>query len=478
MKYAYKNRNNPLYINNIEKKKNNDLVGDIELNVAVEILKFLIFLLISVAFILLQYQTPFDQNNSSIVILRKIYLFSFGLAFGDLMVLIIIGFAFTFILKWLKIALKNYYFKWFRPYNKVDYFILHKQILLFVWTTLLIIALIYHAILVSWRMPNSWIYKASELKLIYTNGWITTFTKNNQPNAAYTVGIFFDSIINVFYVLAFSPYLAYLIIIGLIFWNILKIWTINPFVYIKKLNSRKLKLEQIESYLKKTKSIFYYTEATKNYFNKLKIECQQHKIEYNKLSLAQCIKQLKQVYKQLAQNNSKTEEKVKKQKIKQSALNKEILALINEINTQNQDKLALLPQDSQIIKEETSKIPCSNEVEIDSSETNEIDNSNPTQNTLVLEGDKTNIVNETNSKPNTQFIIPENFDDLLVTTEVEVEAKSENHLKNNSNKSAIEFLNVVQLEETNEIDIESQKTPDTNDNEKQKDEFGFKSPIL
>lgn len=75
-----------------EKKNENDVVGDVSYSIPGEILKFLILLFVALAFIMFQYQDLFFHNDNKVInIIRKIYLYSFGLAFGDIITLVIIG---------------------------------------------------------------------------------------------------------------------------------------------------------------------------------------------------------------------------------------------------------------------------------------------------------------------------------------------------------------------------------------------------
>ncbi|MGV2393463.1 UNVERIFIED_CONTAM: hypothetical protein O8I53_11210 [Campylobacter lari] len=77
-----------LNIKNIEKKDQKDIVSDVTISFPIEILKFLILGFISAFFVMLQYADLIKTNND---ILRQIYLYTFGLALGDLMILILIG---------------------------------------------------------------------------------------------------------------------------------------------------------------------------------------------------------------------------------------------------------------------------------------------------------------------------------------------------------------------------------------------------
>ena len=89
-----------LNINSKILKKESDIVGDVEFNVGLEILKFVILTLIAAAFFMLHYQSKYvsnDDTNAQIV--RKAYLYTFGLAAGDLMVVLLAGVYFTLIVR-------------------------------------------------------------------------------------------------------------------------------------------------------------------------------------------------------------------------------------------------------------------------------------------------------------------------------------------------------------------------------------------
>ncbi|EGV00292.1 hypothetical protein [Mycoplasmopsis columbina] len=318
-----------LNLKKVEKKAPNDIVGDVSFNIPFEILKFISFLIISVAFILLQYQNLIDQNNSITNVLRKIYLYSFGLAFGDLMILIIFGVLFTFIVRWLGFALKKYYFQWFKQYIRVDYFLLKKHILIFVWSMLLIAALIYHAILVSQRMENKWFYNAKEVSSLFTKGWIYSFSNQNNysivfPNASYNTGVFFDTIANLLYALAFSPYLMYLLIFFLFAFSIIKLITIKPLSFFKFLNEKRKNLVEIEQYLKKHNSIFYYSSAVKEYFAIIKRMAQKTNWDFINNSFYVTKKELAQYSEKtsdIEKLENKNKETISEAKISENRLN-------------------------------------------------------------------------------------------------------------------------------------------------------------
>lgn len=305
-----------LNINSKILKKESDIVGDVEFNVGLEILKFVILTLIAAAFFMLHYQSKYvsnDDTNAQIV--RKAYLYTFGIAAGDLMVVLLAGAYFTLIVRWLGHSLKNYYFKWFKPYTYVDYWLLKRRVIIFVWLSLLFGVLIYHNILVTQRVDNIWYYNSADCKKIFSHGWYYSFTNQsfreanpksivNYPVAYGNVGIFIDSILNVLYCISFGPYLA-LILAGFIFaYAWLKLVTIKPKEYFANLNEKKKTLIMIEKYLVKIKSLFYYTQDVKYYFAFMKDAAEALKIDYTKVNFYYLRKQVEKNIHLLATNTS------------------------------------------------------------------------------------------------------------------------------------------------------------------------------
>ncbi|WP_027120810.1 6TM ABC transporter family protein [Mycoplasmopsis lipofaciens] len=288
-------------IDSRELKNKSDVVGDVNFNIAIEILKFIILLFISASFILLQYRTTFNSSSFATKLLRKIYLYTFGLAFGDLMILLLIGLYITFFLRWFGLIYKNYYFKWFKKYIWVDYWILRKYVTIFIWLLLLAFAILYHLVLLSHRVSNFFFYKVSDIKNIYTKGWFYVFTNQgisnlnidkNIPQAFLNVGIFFDSLFNLVYVLTFSPYVSILLFIVIFIYSWLILITLSPKKYFRNLNSKTLTLIQIEKYLQQTSSMFYYTNNCKKCFDFYKSSAEVLKIDYFKVKFVYLLKQI------------------------------------------------------------------------------------------------------------------------------------------------------------------------------------------
>lgn len=265
--------NKKLNITNVEVKKENDIVADVKLSFPLELLKFLILGLVSTFFIMLQYQNLMPGNAG---ILRKIYLYTFGLAFGDLMILILIGSYLTLIIRWLSPWFRKHYVKWFYNYTRVDYWTFRKSVILFVWLNLIAIALIYHSVLIFNRVKlTNTVIPKDELKNIFLNGWYKSFTrdgltiknKNELPNASFNVGVYADTIFNILYVCTLTPYLAWFIALLIFALSWCNLIMIDIKGYIKYLSPRKNTLPMMEKYIKRSASPFYYTEQVSNVFS-------------------------------------------------------------------------------------------------------------------------------------------------------------------------------------------------------------------
>lgn len=328
-----------------EKKNENDVVGDVSYSIPGEILKFLILLFVALAFIMFQYQDLFFHNDNKVInIIRKIYLYSFGLAFGDIMTLVIIGSFLTLMVRWFGSIFKNHYFAWFKSYTRVDYWILRKRIISFVWLTLLFVALIYHAVLVSFRVENIWYYSTADVKNIYLKGWYYTFTNQadllagksvDYPVAYLNIGFLLDTLFNLFYVVTFSPYLA--IISAFLIWTLawLFLVTLNPIKYFKNINERKKTIVMVEQYLQKINSLFYYTPQVRELFKFYKDAAEVLKVDYLKFNFRYLQKLVKKNLTLLAQHTltAKYFENVKAKKTASQLEAEEFLKTIETTQT-------------------------------------------------------------------------------------------------------------------------------------------------
>lgn len=330
MRKAVKNRKH-LSIPFWEMKNKNEWIEEISFNIPIEILKFLCLSILSIAFIMLQYQFGKNTNYLS---LRKLYLFSFGLAFGDLNILIILGAFASLIIWWLTPTFRKYYFRWFKKYIMVDYWILRKKIIKFIWLNLLSISIIYYLFIANSRHSHWYFLNFNEMIDIYKYGWFYSFTnfKNNLPQAFLNIGIFFDSIYNLIYIISFGPWLLSLISILIIVFSWYELITLNPKIYWKNMNASKKSLPMIEKYLKRKNSIFYYTQTVSKYFQFCKDSANVLKIHFINCSFKDLIKQINRNLSLLSEHSatSKYFYKIAK-KIKNDYFNKDLLIDENNV---------------------------------------------------------------------------------------------------------------------------------------------------
>ncbi|QSB07734.1 hypothetical protein JS510_01265 [Mycoplasma tauri] len=314
MKFKNGQLNKKLNISNIEVKRSNDIVSDVKLYFPIEILKFLVLSFITVFFILLQYNNPISKNIGSIDVLRIVYLYSFGLAFGDLMILILIGCYLTLSIKWASPWFKKHYFKWFKPYQKVDYWTVRRSIIIFIWLNLLSIAIIYHSILVFIRLDMSRTFiSVNQIGDIYTKGWFYSFTnhgsitKNNfsneLPSAQLNVGIYADSLFNLPYLLTFSPYLSWVIALSIMAFAWAKLIMINIKNYIKNMIPWKVTLPIIEKNVYKTSTPFYFTEQVAVLFDFYRKSANVLQIDIYKVKFSYLLKQINNNLTMLSSHN-------------------------------------------------------------------------------------------------------------------------------------------------------------------------------
>ncbi|VEU75184.1 Uncharacterised protein [Mycoplasmopsis maculosa] len=262
-----------LNISRIENKTEKEIISDLKLSFPVELLKFLILVFVSSFFIMLQYNNLLQTPND---ILRQIYLYSFGLVFGDSLILILIGSYLSLIIRWCSPFFKNKYFTWFRNYIKVDYWTVRYNVIIFLWMNILAIALIYHSVLMFFRVDlSTTILKTEDLKNIFTNGWISSFTRNwtiyekNSnllPNASLNIGVYLDSIFNLLYFISFSPYLAWFVVIFLIVYSWILLIFVKPKLFFNRIFGKKSNIFNVEKILGSGHSPFYLTKNIKVLF--------------------------------------------------------------------------------------------------------------------------------------------------------------------------------------------------------------------
>ncbi|MEA4115592.1 hypothetical protein VBM87_02245 [Mycoplasma sp. 744] len=282
------------YFNNFKKIENNtNKIYKKNINFAVESLLFILFLFFSVLAILIHYNNDFLNQNNTLFLLKKIYVFSFGLLFGDTLIPFIVFILGLFLIRWITFFYRKKYIPWFQNHLRVNYLILRNQII-FIWISLILLSLVfYHLYLVLQRVENFWYYNVNNVKLIYTNGWYKNFigSIDDLPNVKNNIGFLLDSIFNLPYVISFSPFLTILITLFFSIYIILKFLYVKPFYYYKKLSLAKHSLNEIKKELENN-LLFEFTDDCYNYFLKINKACEEYDLNKKK-SLKIIIKNIK-----------------------------------------------------------------------------------------------------------------------------------------------------------------------------------------
>ncbi|WP_029513598.1 ring-infected erythrocyte surface antigen domain-containing protein [Mycoplasmopsis primatum] len=315
MKFKPGQINKKLNISNIEIKKPNDIVSDVKLFLPAEIIKFILLWFTTVFFVMLQYNNPIVSSLSKGGFIRIIYLYSFGLAFGDLMILLLIGSHLTLIIRWLSPWFKKHYFKWFFAYQKVDYWTVRNSLISFIWLNLLAIAIIYHSVLVFYRVDmSSTIINKNDIANIYNKGWFYSFTNQWSitkdkfssllPNAHLNVGFYADAIFNLPYLLTFSPYLSWLIALAILAFSWAKLIMINMKIYIKNMIKNRTTLPILEKTIKNNTSPFYYTSQVKILFDFYRKAANVLQIDVYKVKFSYVMSQIMQNIDKLSNNST------------------------------------------------------------------------------------------------------------------------------------------------------------------------------
>ncbi|WP_406615845.1 hypothetical protein ACJA25_00995 [Mycoplasmopsis hyopharyngis] len=319
----------------VELKQKSEWIEEKTFSIPIEMIKFLCLSFISCVFLLLQYQSTNNGNNY--FFLRKIYLYSFGLMLGDITPVIIFGIYISLIIWWLTASLKKYYFRWFKKYIMVDYWILRKKILKFIWIHLLIFVIAYYLFLVQARHQNFFLLKLNETKDIYKYGWYYSFVslieKSKLPNATLNIGFFADSVLNAIYIVSFGPWLLIVIIVALMASSWFELLTLKPKHYLKNMNTNKKSLPMIEKYLKRKTSIFYYTNSVATYLQFCKDAANVLKIHFLNCSFNFLIKQINKNMKLLSNHSSTMKYFIEKdKKVKLDNFQKEEIAQTKELS--------------------------------------------------------------------------------------------------------------------------------------------------
>lgn len=298
-------KNKKFSIPRIELKDKSEWVEEIKFNIPVEILKFLLLSILLVAFVLLQYQNKINLDEQY-QFFRQIYVYSFGLAFGDLSILIIIGCFASLVIWWITPVMKKYYFSWFQKHTRVDYWLIRKNLIIFIWLNIIVISVIYYLMLAQKRHSNWYLLNTNEFSNIFRFGWYYSFTNvpdSHLPNSFLSVGIFLDSILNVFYILSFGPWFIIILLLALNIYIWVRFITLKPRLYFKFMNSKKRTIQTIEKYLKRKDSIFYYTQAVIDYFQFCKECANVLKIYYANCSFNFLLSQIKKNIKLLSEHS-------------------------------------------------------------------------------------------------------------------------------------------------------------------------------
>ncbi|WP_051677973.1 hypothetical protein [Mycoplasmopsis opalescens] len=478
-----------LNIKNIEVKKENDLIPHMNMNIGLEILKTLALIIATAIFVIFHFVK--NQEGKSSEIIRKIYYYSIGLSFGDTIIFIIIGSYISLFISWILYSYRKYFFRWFYRFAKVDFWLVRKRILTTLWFILLWAALVYHHILLSARVNNYWYYTQEDVKNIFVKGWYASFTKNYEvndpknwyPNTTNNIGVFFDTLFNLPYAITFSPYVS--LIFVLISFLIISIYffTINPFAFFKNLKLRKMNILQVEHYLKKTSSIFYYTEESKRLFEFYKLAARVLKIDITKVSYKTLVKEINGSLDALVQNEQTAKfflsKKYNKNEITQKRASTDVLETkeLNEIDLSTQSET----QYHDVNYDPTSEVSITNESDnqksqtdqphVDLAQTKEIENlqepikiveneaviPTPVQNPEV--NDKISTSN--NEMPNKGVeVIKESMKEENTT---ESEKEKIQNIKNDENDFSIEDLETKEFIHSQEYDLKNEENTIEND---------------
>ncbi|QBF34720.1 hypothetical protein EG856_02205 [Mycoplasmopsis phocirhinis] len=307
----------PSFIKKIEKKSKNQIIRDRKSNAFPEFLKLTIFLFFTTFIVLVQYSSNIFGIGKTATIFKKIYLYSIGLAFGDLTIFIVLGIFISLILNWLESLFNRYYFIWVKPYRRVDYWIIRRRIKMFIWLNLTVFILSYHWYLLSQRnISNINYYSFSDLKTIFVEGWYKSFTQGNTqsilnyPNTNGNIGIFIDSIFNILHVIVISPWLVFTLILAIHCLSWIYLLTLKPREYFKNFAGNK-SLEQVIVYLKNKKinTVYYFTNEVSRYFDFINLSAKVLEINTETNSMTKIIKQInKKQNRETLSNNPLTSE--------------------------------------------------------------------------------------------------------------------------------------------------------------------------
>ncbi|WP_040545482.1 hypothetical protein [Mycoplasmopsis alligatoris] len=229
-----------------------------KVNIPLEIIKFVLFNLIVVFFILM--------SQAKGTWLELIYQYSFGLLFGNLIYLFtVIGYL-AFLVHFFSFMTKNKAFTYFSRLKKTSIFVIKKNCYLILASLFICLSLIEHMIYHFYYNPSFSFNTSNEsLRSLFTNGWYARFNEDG-PNVNNNIGFLLDTLYNILYYPTLSPILPGLLIITIIVLTFLQVF----FNGIKKhfsYYSYNLPAKKLIKNLHHRNSMFYMTKSIELYFN-------------------------------------------------------------------------------------------------------------------------------------------------------------------------------------------------------------------
>ncbi|BAP00997.1 hypothetical protein MCAL160_0399 [Mycoplasmopsis californica HAZ160_1] len=331
------------YFKKIEKKKHEQIVSTKSLNFGIELIKFILFIFLMFVFVVAHYGTRmFGQNTGKIFM--QFYLYSFGLAFGDLIWFVLIGLFCSLIINWLESILKRYYSVWVKNYTRVDYWLIRKRVKFWIYLTLATIAIGYHWYLLYQRPISSKIvYNHEDFKTFFTHGWYYSFTQSETEalkvvNATGNVGVFIDTILNILHIISVGPWFVLILMIAIqtLAWTYLL--TLKPIDYLKNLTGSKT-IPHVREHLKKLNTVFYYTPEAQRYLDYLSSVAKVLELDIETISMNKLLRLMKQNMDILSHNPLTSVYFIQKNKHKKNQTNNEQYHATIDEEILNQEEL-------------------------------------------------------------------------------------------------------------------------------------------
>ncbi|WP_041594081.1 hypothetical protein [Mycoplasma crocodyli] len=252
-------------------------------NYAFEIIKFVVFNLIVVFFILM--------SRSQGTWLESFYKYSIGLLFGNLIYLFaVIGYMY-FCISFFSYFTKNKSFAHFNRLRKTNINVIKKNYFILLMCLFLVLSLSLHiAYYFKFNSAFSFDPTPENLKSLFVNGWYARFTIDG-PNVNNNIGFMLDSIYNILYYPTLSPILpiiVILLIIAFAIWQLLFNGTKNFFKYY----SFKLPITKLIKNMSHRNSTYYLTIEIQMYFEFLIQSGRELKIKYEDISFKDLEKQV------------------------------------------------------------------------------------------------------------------------------------------------------------------------------------------